>query len=178
MDYSGTMENLESAVVALESGQWDRLVLVCDDLDQLYADILKLYELVVAAGGLVINKDSKDLLVMYRRKHYDFPKGKIESGEKKKATAIREVQEECGLNQIDLKGKLCKTFHAFGSVKHRKLKLSHWYYMETSDLELTPQTEEDIESVEWMSPQAFLTTCKPVYPNILDVYESYVYKYK
>jgi 8-oxo-dGTP pyrophosphatase MutT (NUDIX family) len=59
---------------------------------------------IVAAGGLVFN-ENKELLMIYRRSKWDLPKGKLDEGETIEECAIREVEEETGVQQIIL-GKL------------------------------------------------------------------------
>ncbi|MFN0070831.1 MAG: NUDIX domain-containing protein [Chloroflexota bacterium] len=49
------------------------------------------------AGGIVIWAD-KVVLRLTKGGHLVFPKGHIEEGETPEQTAVREIQEECGLN--------------------------------------------------------------------------------
>ncbi len=60
--------------------------------------MVKVKDLIVAAGGIVIRGDNEVLLV-HRPRYGDwsFPKGKLDSGESPLETAIREVREETGL---------------------------------------------------------------------------------
>ena len=51
----------------------------------------------ITAGGLVINNNSKVLLI-YRKNKWDLPKGKLDEGENLEEAAIREVVEETGLD--------------------------------------------------------------------------------
>lgn len=48
------------------------------------------------AGCFLINKTTKEVALIYRKKHqdYSFPKGHVEKGESLKETAIRETAEE------------------------------------------------------------------------------------
>src|SRR5579859_4581705 len=55
----------------------------------------KKFKVVKAAGGLVRKKDK--VLMIYRMKKWDLPKGKKESNEKYRDTAVREVGEECNI---------------------------------------------------------------------------------
>lgn len=43
--------------------------------------------------------------------------------------------------------------------------------MRTPDMKLVPQTEEDIEKIEWVAPKAWLESEVHVYPNIREVIE-------
>jgi 8-oxo-dGTP pyrophosphatase MutT (NUDIX family) len=59
--------------------------------------MVKVKDLLIAAGGIVIDDENRVLLV--HRPRYDdwsFPKGKLDSGESPLETAIREVREETG----------------------------------------------------------------------------------
>lgn len=59
-----------------------------------------------SAGVIVFRKHPKDgvqYLVLYHRGSYwNFPKGKMESGESEKKTALRELAEETGLTGVRL----------------------------------------------------------------------------
>ena len=58
-----------------------------------------------AAGGLISNP-AGEVLLMFRRGKWDLPKGKLDEGETLEACALREVQEETGLHNIYLNGKI------------------------------------------------------------------------
>jgi 8-oxo-dGTP pyrophosphatase MutT (NUDIX family) len=51
------------------------------------------------SAGTVVFRDSppKFLLLHYSAGHWDFPKGNIEAGEKPEQTALRELEEEAGI---------------------------------------------------------------------------------
>ncbi|HNZ72395.1 MAG TPA: NUDIX domain-containing protein, partial [Prolixibacteraceae bacterium] len=55
-----------------------------------------LFQQIDAAGGLVLNSEEK-LLCIKRWGKWDLPKGKMEKGEEPAQTALREVEEECGI---------------------------------------------------------------------------------
>ena len=76
------------------------------------------------AGSLVIN-EKKELLLIYRKGKWDFPKGKVEKNEKKKTGALREASEETGLEieKLSLQQPLKKTAHL---LKQKKIK-TKWY---------------------------------------------------
>jgi diadenosine hexaphosphate hydrolase (ATP-forming) len=52
---------------------------------------------VEGAGGVVINEAGDVLLIRHRNGSWVFPKGHIESGESKVDAAVREVEEEAGV---------------------------------------------------------------------------------
>ncbi len=166
-----------NAIQSLENDEFNRIVVYHKSLAELKELVSSFFEVVVAAGGIVQN-DKNEILGIFRRKKWDFPKGKLEEGEKKRECAIREVKEECGLKNLEIIKKLGCTYHVYGSKKDRKLKVSNWYVMHSNDKNLIPQTEEDIEIVKWFKISDFLLHAKPIYSNIKDVFEHYLIKFQ
>jgi 8-oxo-dGTP pyrophosphatase MutT (NUDIX family) len=124
-----------------------------------------------AGGGLVYNKKG-EVLFIYRNGKWDLPKGGKEKREKMKLTAMREVEEETGVNQLRITKKLQKTYHIFKRNGIYKLKITQWYEMKT-DFEGMPvgQLEEGIEKVAWLNPEQILEAMKNSYENIKLVFE-------
>lgn len=119
-----------------------------------------------AAGGLVFNKKG-EILFIFRNGKWDLPKGGVEKKEKKKEAAVREVEEETGVNQLKITKKLEKTYHIFKRNGKFKLKVTHWYKMESSfDGIPKPQTEEGIEKAVWVKPEDVPTLLENSYENI------------
>ena len=144
------------------------VVLYHPDLEVLWADFQACFKVLEAAGGYVLNGQG-ELLVFYRRGSWDLPKGKIDKGETPEQAAIREVQEETGLLNIDLGSFLAHTYHTYEEKGKRILKKTWWYRMQTTDNQLVPQTEEDIEEICWVAPRPWLESGVVVYPNIREV---------
>lgn len=136
----------------------------------------QIFEIVDAGGGLVKHSKTGDLLFIFRHKKWDLPKGKSEKGETMEETALREVQEECGLRELHLGPSLCTTYHVFGSPGARKIKRSFWYAMETAQEELQPQTEEGISHIEWVPPEKVHKKLKKAYNSIYEVVQAYWYQ--
>jgi 8-oxo-dGTP pyrophosphatase MutT (NUDIX family) len=136
--------------------------------EKMKADFQSLFILIEAAGGCVFNQKGQ-LLVIYRRNSWDLPKGKIDAGETPDIAAIREVQEETGVLNLSIAHEITQTWHTY-KQKNRILKKTYWYEMITSDVNLTPQLEEDIEEARWVDPQEFLNEeVYPKYGNIKDL---------
>jgi 8-oxo-dGTP pyrophosphatase MutT (NUDIX family) len=109
------------------------------------------YRVVRAAGGLVLNQ-SEEWLFIHRNGMWDLPKGKLEKGESIEKCAVREVAEECGIEEPTIIKPLKTTYHTYTLNGQRILKPTHWYLMKTADeSELIPQTEEGISEVKWVS---------------------------
>ena len=124
-----------------------------------------------AGGGLVYNKKG-EVLFIFRNGKWDLPKGGKEKREKMKLTAMREVEEETGVNLLTITKKLQKTYHIFKRNGIYKLKITQWYEMKT-DFEGTPvgQLEEGIEKVAWLNPEQIQEAMKNSYENIKLVFE-------
>ena len=87
-----------------------------------------------------------------RRKRYRdevaLPKGKQQGDEAVELTALREVKEETGL-QATVCGYAGSTHYFVGSVP----KVVFYYLMEAAG-EPQPRDTDEIEAVEWMTPDA------------------------
>jgi len=144
-----------------------------DNVKKLYKDFKSLFKIVKAAGGLVINEKGEALLI-HRKGFWDLPKGKLEGTEKKKAGALREVEEETGVQNIKITKKLKKTFHTYKEIsKTRVLKETYWYLMKANKMKLSPQFEEGIDKAKWVKLNEFLAKDPVIFRNIDDIIKSY-----
>jgi 8-oxo-dGTP pyrophosphatase MutT (NUDIX family) len=124
--------------------------------EQTFAAFQKHFMVIEAAGGLVFNTN-KQMLWIHRLGKWDLPKGKVEPGEGIAACAKREISEECGLPeaQLHIVQPLPNTYHTYNLKGQHILKTTFWFEMLfTGTAELIPQTEEDIEAVQWFDLQA------------------------
>ncbi|NJL14865.1 MAG: NUDIX hydrolase [Microscillaceae bacterium] len=110
------------------------------------------FKILKAAGGVVSQAQSAKLLLIHRLGKWDFPKGKLEEGEKFKVAAVREVEEECHIKVARGK-RLTTTWHNYTQGRTEILKQTRWYEMQClDDSQMKPQTEEDIDQIAWMEP--------------------------
>ncbi len=169
--YLGKKKVLRQYLDLLDKNKTVRaVVLYHPDMEMLWADFQACFKVLEAAGGYVQNAHN-ELLVFYRRASWDLPKGKIDPGETPEQAAVREVQEETGLVKVTLGAFLTHTYHTYELKGQRILKKTWWYRMKTTDTQLVPQTEEDIEEIQWVEPKAWLGSGIVVYPNIREVIE-------
>ena len=124
-----------------------------------------------AGGGLVYNKKG-EVLFIKRNGKWDLPKGGKERGEKMKLTAMREVEEETGVNGLEIVRKLQKTYHVFQRNGKYKLKVTHWFEMKTDfEGETCPQKEEGIKKAVWLNPEEIKMAMANSYENIKLLFE-------
>ena len=132
------------------------------------------FKIVKAAGGLIRKKEK--LLMIYRLKKWDLPKGKREKNETSKQTAVREVGEECNIS-VKLDRKICTTWHTYTMNKNAMLKKTRWYLMDSvDDSKLKPAVEEDIEELRWMTRKEVYHALEHSYKSISYVFEQYYKK--
>ena len=113
--------------------------------------LLQEYRYVRAAGGIVRTAEGQ-ILMIFRRGVWDFPKGKVESGEGDMEAAVREVLEETGVECRITDPMPFSVFHTYDTYGPKMLKETLWYQMEAVKGSVQPQTEEQIEQVVWMNP--------------------------
>ena len=124
-----------------------------------------------AGGGLVYNKNG-DVLFIFRNGKWDLPKGGIEKGEEINFTALREVEEETGVNELEIIRKLQKTYHVFKRNGKYKLKITHWFEMQTTfDGTPFPQADEGIEKAVWLNQEQVKEALKNSFENIKLLFE-------
>lgn len=171
--YPGKPKFLLHYIDMLEkSDRWDSITLYGQDYQQLVADFNSHFQQVEAAGGVVFNERGQILLI-YRRGYWDLPKGKIDKGESIEEAALREVQEETGLRQVELGEQLKTTYHTYRLDNGKRiLKPTYWFRMHTPETELTPESEEDIELAEWVELDDFLRKQPKIYRSLAALLES------
>jgi len=162
-----TRQNLKTAYeLFYNSALTKQLFVYHSDFEALKKDFLVLFELIEGAGGLVKNSKG-ELLMIYRNGKWDLPKGKIEKGEKKDVAAIREVEEECGIDQLSIIKELPETLHIYKLKSKFILKKTYWYLMKSDYIgKLTPQAEEGITKVKWIGKKEVEKVAKNSYNSL------------
>ena len=176
MPYIEKKKQLFQYIDLLEkSTKYTKVIIHHPDKKKLWQDFKSLFELIIAAGGVVVN-DKDEVLMIHRRGYWDLPKGKREIGETNKECAVREVMEECGLQQLELLSKLTKSYHVYRTrgKQFRMLKKTVWFRMYSNQKKLVPQKEEKIDKVEWASIEKVKFWESETYNNITEVIAKYV----
>ena len=139
---------------------------VSQNPNKLLKRFLKKLPNVIAGGGKVFNKEGK-ILFIYRNDKWDLPKGKTEANESIEETAMREVQEETGVNGLSIIRPLPTTYHIFKRNERYKLKITYWFEMQsTFEGDLYPQINEGITKVKWLGKKKTKKAMKNSYANI------------
>ena len=163
-------DNLEAIVSDFDQDEnKEALFFAAEDVEALFSVFKGQFKYIEADGGLVFN-DKNEILSIHRLGRWDLPKGKVEDGETINEAAIREVEEECGISNLNLSDELESTYHTYWMNNKWVLKRSYWFKMDYSgNEELVPQTEEDIEKVMWIPSNQLSEFKANTYASILEV---------
>lgn len=160
---------IREAINHLQQSESSGALLLHPNLEELYKMVKNEFSVLIAAGGLVLS-DNGTVLFIFRRGKWDLPKGKLDEGEELELCAVREVQEETGLQQVRLEKPLCVTYHTYYQNERLFLKESHWYLMSAPEQQaFTPQTDEDISECIWVHPENISTYLENTHSSIVDV---------
>ena len=169
--------NKKFIVQILKSKKVKTLYLFHPKEDKLWYYFLNMFKLIEAAGGLVRNIKTDHFLFIFRNKKWDLPKGRINKNEHVKHAAIREVEEETGVESLSITKPLNTTYHIFKRSGKYRLKKTFWYLMETDyNGELTPETKEGIEKAIWVDKKLIVPLKSEMYQNINLIISKYFNK--
>ena len=167
----GTSVDIPALVGLFEvSDSLAKVFIPTDDIEGTYRRICAEFKEVNAGGGLVSNRRG-DFLLISRNGLWDLPKGHQDPGEDISVTALREVQEETGIDELALRDLICITDHCY--IRDGKWHLKHtWWYdmLYTNPTDLTPQTEEDITKAAWVAKSSLPPYLLNTYPSIIEVF--------
>jgi 8-oxo-dGTP pyrophosphatase MutT (NUDIX family) len=156
-------------VSAIQDAAYKRVIVHHQNSSELIEALKKELHLIVAAGGLIYT-DEHFLLLIFRKGKWDLPKGKVEDNQPLDDTAVREVQEETGVKNVEIKSLVTITYHTYYQNNELILKETHWYLMHCSkEQTLTPQLEEDIEKCEWVHKNNLSKYLENMHQSVKDV---------
>ena len=168
----GHREDISRLIDMFEtSASLQRIYIPSADIEETYAAVRKEFLEVNAGGGLVKNRRG-DFLLISRNGLWDLPKGHQDPGEDIAVTALREVEEETGIQDLQLRGLICITDHCYRRNGIWHLKHTWWYDMLYTDpTDLTPQREEDISKAAWVAKSSLPAFLNNTYPSIAEVFK-------
>ncbi len=163
--------DIEQLIIKIFQNKVQKAYLYYPDEKEILKKMKEKIPVCKAGGGFVYNKNG-DVLFIFRNGKWDLPKGGIEKGEEIEETAMREVEEETGVGKLTVTKKLQKTYHIFKRGGKYKLKITHWFEMQ-SDFEgpTMPQANEGIDKAVWLSPEQVKEALKNSYENIKLLFE-------
>lgn len=130
-----------------------------------------------AAGGVVLSNEH--ILFIFRNEKWDLPKGKAEPGETARITALREVEEECGIKGHKIVKELPATFHIYRSPHQSDnyqwiLKETKWFEMNYAGTQKgTPETREGITKIKWFAKDELDEVWVNTYENLKQIISLY-----
>jgi ADP-ribose pyrophosphatase YjhB (NUDIX family) len=165
-----TFKKVEKQLVDIDID--NPLQVVCEDVKAAYKSCFKDFKKITAGGGIV--ESEHGFLLIKRKGMWDLPKGKKDKGEKIEQTAIREIEEECGINGPTINQFICKTIHSYSYKNKPVLKKTHWFHMNYSgNEELIPQSEEGITKVGWKSYEKMMSIRGKTFGSINEVLDKF-----
>lgn len=159
IDVLGLRASLSSAIT---------LVIRSSTIEKDFKRVFKNYQKIEAAGGIVKRKN--DYLFIERNGVWDLPKGKVEVNESVEEAAVREIEEECGIEKPIIHRFLGCTFHTYEFKGKQVLKKNWWFMLDyTGSKKATPQVEEGISQVVWFKKKQWQQINENTYPSIIKV---------
>lgn len=164
-----TEDDILKAIDSIKDSSSTDICITHEDVDFLIKCFFSQFQIIEAAGGLVLNSN-KEILFIFRRGKWDLPKGKMDPGETPELCAEREIEEETGVNQLQLMKKIIDTYHIYEERGLQILKKTYWYYFTTNFKGVPkPQIEEDISSISWIGKENLELPLSNTYDSIIDV---------
>jgi 8-oxo-dGTP pyrophosphatase MutT (NUDIX family) len=107
----------------------------------------------VSAGGIVFRRIPGEvpryLLIRDSYNNWGFPKGHLEGDESPAEAALRETQEETGLQQLMLQGPIRVIDWHFRFRGRHIHKYCHFFLFESPEGDVCPQVDEGITACQW-----------------------------
>jgi len=144
-----------------------------EDVESLKDKFFQHFTMMVAAGGIVENEEGKFLFI-FRRGHWDLPKGKLDEGETTEECAKREIEEETGIAGLKTNKLIGSTFHVYHEKQKQILKETIWYHFKYRGTdELIPQQEEDIDEARWVAQKDVSGLLSQSYASIRELFSRF-----
>lgn len=165
--YADSQVSFEKVILKLirETPENKNVTVICDSVKKVWKNFKSECKFIQAAGGIVQRED--EFLFIERNNLWDIPKGKHEKGELIEETALREIEEECGINEMILKELICTTFHTYFFKNKWHLKETHWFHLSYSgNKQIVCQAEEGITDARWFKRSDFSEIETKTYQSI------------
>jgi ADP-ribose pyrophosphatase YjhB (NUDIX family) len=186
VDFTDELTSLPGYEVIVSQGKADTMLiesaidrgakficLKCQNVEWSWQQFVSQFILIRAAGGVVSN-NRDEVLFIHRLDKWDLPKGKVEEGEELNLAAMREVEEECSINKLELVSHLITTYHTYSLKGEQVLKSTDWFVMNhTGNDSPTPQAIEGITEAKWIARRDWKLVEANTFPSVMDVLQAY-----
>jgi 8-oxo-dGTP pyrophosphatase MutT (NUDIX family) len=143
-------------------------LVIYEDFELAFNRVFHAYEFMDAAGGIV--KCDRQYLFIERHGMWDIPKGKLDANEQPWEAAVREIEEECGIQGPTIDHLLGITFHTYSYMGRPTIKKNWWYALNYSgSMEVFPQEEESITQAIWIEKEKWGMIRENTYDSIKEV---------
>jgi len=160
---------VNTIIAAMQQPETNASIFLYRDVEKALAFVKEKFTVIQASGGLV-HTPEKSLLLIFRRGKWDLPKGKLDANEELETCAIREVEEETGVKNIQSEKLITVTYHTYYEKEKHILKETHWYLMHSKKEQiLIPQVNEDIEKCEWVHIAEVASYMENANASVVDV---------
>lgn len=162
-------ETLRKLVTMLrQNPKVKQVELTSSDVESLWVRYCLMYREILAAGCIVENRQG-DLLWIERNGKWDLPKGKVEKNESIEQAAMREVEEETGIDSLSIESELGKTYHTYDENGTPILKTTFWFHArhDGNQTKGNPQAEEGITAVKWHAQPIDKSILEKAYPSLI-----------
>ena len=175
---NSTIDGIKSWLGDFENSNFTETVVKHPEAEKLFQNFKSAFLQINAAGGIV--KRGGKLLFIFRNGKWDLPKGKIDKGESIENAALREVEEECGINNHSVIKALPSTYHIYKSPY--KKTFGQWIFKETFWFEMNyngsidgnPQLDEGITELRWFHPSELNVVLENTYANLRSLINCYL----
>ena len=129
----------------------------------------------------IFNRDFSKIFLLKRNKakrdlnkaDWGNPGGRVEWGEKLAEACVREVKEECGVDDVHISRPLQDSYHIFTKDDQQILKHTNWFEMTSNhNGELKGDEKEGITEVSWIKNDQLEEILSNSYPSIRDLIQS------
>jgi transcription antitermination protein NusB len=128
----------------------------------------------VSSGGLIYRQEQDQYyfcLVLDAYGKWTFPKGHVEAGENLEETAVRELQEETGLQNLEVIEYIGETqvkVHKPGEAPFRKM--IKYFLIKTADTEIKVPDTKELQDVKWFTENEARNTLG--YDNAKEIFDN------
>ena len=134
-----------------------KIIFYSKSINSDWLQVVNSFNLIEASGGVVKN-NYNDFLFIFKNGKWDLPKGKIDSDENPEKAAIREVNEETSLLELEIMHFVTNTYHLY-KQESIILKNTFWFLMKARNFKnMKPQKEEGITDLKWFSKKELPST--------------------